>query len=53
MDAIDKVDTYYKSAFSTTRNMAKRIEEKGHNTEERTEYLAKFLYYEVLQMNLK
>lgn len=46
----EKLLTYQMSSFTTTRNVAKRIIEKGLNIDSRTSYLAEMVYSEILRI---
>lgn len=47
----EKYDTYQQSEFTSCRNMAARYRDKKFNPESRTEFLAKTMYNNILELN--
>ena len=46
----NKFDFYEKSNFTSARNVAIRYKEKNFDPSKRTEYLAKIMYNEILEL---
>lgn len=48
---LSKLDIYENSSFASCRNMAKRYREKEFDPDKRTEFLAKLLYNNILELD--